>query len=281
MRFGVTVFLTDYTIGPGELAREVEARGFSSMFTPEHTHIPVSRKTPPPMGEPLPKQYLHSLDPFVALSYAAAATTTLRVGTGICLPAQHDPISLAKTVATLDHVSDGRFIFGVGFGWNREEIEDHGVPYTRRREVVRERVMAMKELWTKDEASFDGEFVRFESSWSWPKPAQKPHPPIYIGGTGGPKLFREAAQWADGWAPIGGRGIKANLPLLHEACEKVGRHPSEIEVMPFGSLPDAGKIEYFASLGISEVVLGVDPGTRDEVLPILDRYAKEVEPFRD
>ncbi|MEX2394958.1 MAG: LLM class F420-dependent oxidoreductase [Actinomycetota bacterium] len=279
MKFGVTVFLTDYTIDPAEFAREVEARGFVSMFTPEHTHIPSSRKTPPPMGEPLPKQYFHALDPFVALSYAAAATKGLRVGTGICLPAQHDPIALAKTVATLDHLSNGRFIFGVGFGWNVEEVEDHGVPFKRRREAVRERVQAMKKLWTDDEASFDGDFVSFEPSFSWPKPVQKPHPPVYIGGAGGPKLFKEAALWADGWAPIGGRGIKANLPKLHEECERIGRDPSEINVMPFGSLPDAGKIEYFATLGIDEVVLGVDPGPRDVVLPILDRYAKEVSGF--
>jgi probable F420-dependent oxidoreductase len=279
MKFGVTVFLTDYTIDPAELAREIESRGFASMFTPEHTHIPSSRKTPPPMGEPLPKQYYHALDPFVALSYAAAATKDLRVGTGICLPAQHDPISLAKTVATLDHLSGGRFIFGVGFGWNVEEVEDHGVPFKRRREAVRERVQAMKELWTKDEGSFEGEFARFDPSFSWPKPVQKPHPPIYIGGAGGPKLFKEAALWADGWAPIGGRGIKANLPKLHAECERIGRDPSEIKVMPFGSLPDAGKIEYFSTLGIDEVVLGVDPGPRDVVLPILDRYAKEVAGF--
>ena len=281
MKFGVTVFLTDYTIDPADLAREVESRGFASMFTPEHTHIPSSRKTPPPMGEPLPKQYFHALDPFVALTYAAAATTTLRVGTGICLPAQRDPITLAKTVATLDHLSNGRFVFGVGFGWNKEEIEHHGVPFGRRREAVAERVSAMKALWTNDEASFDGEFVAFEPSFSWPKPVQKPHPPIYIGGSGGPKLFRHAAMWADGWAPIGGRGIKASLPLLHAECEKQGRDPSEMKVMPFGSLPDAGKIEYFATLGIDEVVLGVDPGGRDVVLPILDRYAAAVEEFRD
>jgi probable F420-dependent oxidoreductase len=281
VKFGVTVFLTDYTIEPGELGPEVEGRGFTSLFTPEHTHIPVSRRTPPPMGEPLPKQYRHALDPFVALSWIAATTKTLRVGTGICLVAQHDPIVLAKTVATLDHLSGGRFVFGVGFGWNREEAEDHDVPFARRREVVHQKVDAMKQLWTNDEGSYQGEFAHFEPSWSWPKPVQQPYPPVYIGGAGGPKLFRACAQWADGWIPIGGRGIKANLPLLRAEYEKAGRDPETIKIIPFGSLPDAGKLEYFATLGIDEVVLGVDPGPRDVVLPILDRYASEVEGFRD
>jgi probable F420-dependent oxidoreductase len=279
VRFGVTVFLTDYSIDPSELGREVEARGFHSMYTPEHTHIPASRKTPPPMGEPLPKQYFHALDPFVALSFAAAATKDLRVGTGICLVAQHDPIVLAKEVATLDHLSGGRFDFGVGFGWNRDEMEHHGVPYRRRREVVRERVLAMKELWTQEQGSFDGEFTSFTPSFSWPKPAQTPHPPVYLGGAGGPKLFANVAEWADGWIPIGGRGIKASLPALREAYEKAGRDPETIKIIPFGSLPDQGKLEYFGTLGIEEIVLGVEPGGRDIVLPVLDRFADEIKAF--
>jgi probable F420-dependent oxidoreductase len=277
MKFGITAFLTDYSIDPASFAREVEARGFHSMWTPEHTHIPSARKTPAPMGEPLPKQYSHSLDPFVALSYAAAATEKLRVGTGICLVAQHDPIVLAKKVATLDHLSGGRFDFGIGFGWNREEMEHHGVPYDRRRRFVRERVLAMKELWSKDEASYDGEFVRFEETWSWPKPVQKPHPPLYIGGMGGPTLFEHVAEWSDGWIPIGGRGIRDRLPSLREQYERNGRDPDSIKIIPFGSLPSQGKLEYFASMGIEEVVLGVDPGGPDVVLPILDAYAKEIE----
>ena len=281
MRFGVTVFLTDYTIDPAELAREVEARGFASMYTPEHTHIPVSRKTPPPMGEPLPKQYFHALDPFVALSWAAAATTNLRIGTGVCLVAQHDPIVLAKTVATIDHLSGGRFDFGVGFGWNQDEAEHHGVPFKQRRDVVREKVLAMRALWENEQGAFDGEYASFTPSWSWPKPVQQPHPPIYIGGAGGPKLFKHIAGWADGWIPIGGRGIKASLPALRAEYEKAGRDPDTIKIVPFGSLPDAGKLEYFATLGINEVVLGVDPGPRDVVLPILDRYAAEVEALRE
>jgi probable F420-dependent oxidoreductase len=233
------------------------------------------------MGEPLPKQYPHSLDPFVALSWAAAATEKLRVGTGCCLVAQNDPIILAKEVATLDHLSGGRFNFGVGFGWNAEEARDHGVPFKRRRDVVREKVLAMKELWTKEEASYEGEFVSFEPSWSWPKPVQQPNPPIYVAGAGGPKLFEHLAEWGDGWIPIGGRGIREKLPQLREAFEKVGRDPDGVKIVPFGSLPDAGKLEYFKTLGIDEVVLGVDAGTRDVVLPVLDRYATEVESFRE
>jgi probable F420-dependent oxidoreductase len=279
MKFGVTVFLTDYSIDPAELGREVEARGFHSMWTPEHTHIPVSRKTPPPMGEPLPKQYFHCLDPFVALSYAAAATKTLRVGTGICLVAQHDPIALAKTIATLDHLSGGRFDFGVGFGWNQDEMEHHGVPFAKRREMVRDRVKAIQALWTNEQGAYDGEFTKFEASYSWPKPKQEPYPPVYIGGAGGPRLFKHVAEWADGWIPIGGRGIKAKLPQLRAEYEKLGRDPDSVKVIPFGSLPDQGKLEYFASLGIEEIVLGVDPGGRDVVLPILDRYAKEIATF--
>lgn len=280
MKFGVTVFLTDYTITPSELGREAEARGFTSLYTPEHTHIPVARKTPPPMGDPLPEQYLHALDPYVALSWVAASTQHLRVGTGCCLVAQHDPIVLAKEIASLDHLSGGRFTLGVGFGWNEEEGLDHGVEWKRRREVVREKILAMKALWSSDEAGFEGEFVRFEKSWSWPKPVQKPNPPIYVAGAGGPKLFANLAEWGDGWIPIGGRGIREKLPQLHDALAKVGRSPDDVKVIPFGSLPDPGKIEYFQKLGVDEVVLGVDPGPRDVVLPILDRYAKEVERFR-
>ncbi len=280
MRFGVTVFLTDYTIDPVELAREVEARGFHSMWTPEHTHIPVSRKTPPPMGEPLPQQYYHALDPFVALSAAAAATANLRVGTGICLVAQRDPIVLAKEVATLDLLSNGRFDFGVGFGWNRDEIEHHGVDFKKRREVVRERIQAIKALWTEEEASYHGEFTNFEPSFSWPKPKQQPYPPILLGGAPGPKLFKHIADWADGWIPIGGRGIKASLPALREEYERAGRDPDKIKIVPFGSLPDEGKLEYFGTLGIEEIVLGVQPGDREVVLPVLDKFASVIETFK-
>ena len=280
MRFGVTIFLTDRSIGPAEVAREAEARGFVSLMLPEHTHIPTSRATPAPMGEPLPEQYRRTLDPFVALTAAAAVTERMRLGTGICLVAQRDPIVTAKEIATLDHVSGGRFIFGVGYGWNAEEAEDHGVAFAERREIVREKVLAMKRLWTDEEASFDGKYVRFEQSWAWPKPVQQPHPPVWIGGAGGPLLFSAIADYADVWMPIGGRGVAKSLPLLHAALEEAGRDPASVPVVPFGSIPDPGKLEYFGSLGIDEVVLNLPTGTRDEVLPWLDRNAEAVAQFR-
>jgi probable F420-dependent oxidoreductase len=278
MRFGLTIFFTDRSIGPAELAREAEDRLFTSLFLPEHTHIPTGRWTPAPMGEPLPEQYWRTLDPFVALTAAAAATDRMRVGTGICLVAQRDPIVTAKEIATLDHLSGGRFVFGIGYGWNVEEMADHGVEPKRRREVVREKVLAMRRLWEDDEATFEGEFVRFERSWAWPKPARRV--PVLIGGAGGPKLFAQVAEFADGWIPIGGRGIKAGLPLLHRACEGRGRDPSSVMVVPLGSIPEGGKLEYFAALGIEETVLTLPSGRRDEVLAVLDDYVKIVEPFR-
>jgi probable F420-dependent oxidoreductase len=279
MRFGITSFLTDQSIAPDELAREAEERGFDSLFVPEHTHIPSARTTPAPMGGELPAFYSRLLDPFVSLTTAAAATTRLRVGTGICLVAQHDPIVLAKQVASIDHVSGGRFTFGIGFGWNVEELEDHGVAYGERRDVVRERMLAMQALWASDEASFDGAHVRFGPAWSWPKPAQRPRPPVLIGGAGGPKLFAHVIEYADGWIPIGGRGLTAMLPELRALAERNGRDPDTLRVVPFGSLPDAGKLEHFAQLGIDEVVLGTPSGPRDVILPVLDDYARVIESF--
>ena len=281
MKFGVTVFLSDESIGPAEAAREAEARGFASMYIPEHTHIPVGRRTPAPMGEPLPHYYWHTLDPFVAMTAAAAATETLRVGTAILLVAQRDPIVTAKEVATLDLLSGGRVTLGIGFGWNQDEIEDHGVDFKRRREVVREKVLAMQRLWADDEASFEGESVSFERSWAWPKPVQQPWPPIFVGGIGGPKLFAAIADYGDGWMPIGGRGIKAALPELQRAYEDAGRDPDTVEVKPLGSMPEPGKIEYFASLGVRETVLGLTHGPRDVVLEEMDSFAKMVEAYRD
>ncbi|HEX9713781.1 MAG TPA: LLM class F420-dependent oxidoreductase [Actinomycetota bacterium] len=279
MRFGVTVFLTDQGIDPVTAARAAEERGFSSLFMPEHTHVPASRATPAPMGEPLPEQYYRCLDPFVALMAAAAATERLRVGTGICLVAQHDPIDLAKQVASIDVLSGGRFDFGIGFGWNVEEMAHHGVDYARRREVVREKMLAMKALWSSETAGFDGEFVRFAPSFSWPKPSQRPNPPVFIGGAGGPKLFAAIAEYADGWMPIGGRGVKAKLPLLQDAFASAGRDPADIRVVPFGSIPDPGKLEYFASLGIDELIIGLTYGSADVVLPEMDKIAEMVAPF--
>jgi probable F420-dependent oxidoreductase len=277
MQFGVTMFGTDRAMRPDELARAAEERGLSSLYLPEHTHIPLSRRTPPPTGdEVLPDYYARSFDPFVALTAAAAATERLRVGTGICLVAQRDPIVTAKVVASLDHLSDGRFVFGVGFGWNFDEIEDHGVDVHRRRDVAREHVLAMQRLWADDEASFDGEFVRVPPSWAWPKPVQKPWPPVLIGGAAGPKLFAHVAEYADGWIPIGGGGVRAALPELHRAVEAAGRDPATVRVVPFGTIPDPGKLDYYASLGIDEVVLRVPVAERDVVLPVLDEFGELV-----
>jgi probable F420-dependent oxidoreductase len=277
VKLGVTMFMTDQAIGPIELAREVEARGFHSLYIPEHTHIPTSRKTPAPTGDPvLPEEYKRTLDPFVALSAAAAVTRRITIGTGICLVAQRDPIVTAKAVATLDVISSGRFVFGIGFGWNVEEMADHGVDVRRRRARVREHVLAMQALWANDRASFAGEFVRFEESWSWPKPVQKPRPPILIGGAAGPTLFAHIAEYADGWIPIGGAGIRAVLPDLHRAMEAAGRDPAAVRVVPFGTVPDPGKLEYYESLGVTEVVLRVPSAPRDQVLPVLDAYSKQL-----
>jgi len=276
VKFGVTMFMTDQTIGPVALAREVEARGLHSLYVPEHTHIPTSRRTPAPTGDgELAEEYKRTLDPFVALAMAAAVTERLVVGTGICLVAQRDPIVTAKAVASLDRETAGRFVFGIGFGWNADEIEHHGVDMKRRRDVAREHVLAMKALWRDDVASFDGEFVHLSPSWSWPKPAPG-RPPILIGGAPGPKLFAHVAEYADGWIPIGGAGVRAAVVDLERACEARGRDPRSLSIVPFGTVPDAGKLDYYASIGIEEVVLRLAGGSRDEVLPRLDRLAELV-----
>jgi probable F420-dependent oxidoreductase len=277
MRLGVTMFGTDQSMRPDELAREVEDRGFVSLYLAEHTHIPASRRTPAPTGEDtLPDYYSRSFDPLVALAMAAAVTERLLVGTGICLVAQREPIVTAKAVASLDHLSGGRFVFGIGFGWNEDEIENHGVPMHRRRDVAREHMLAMQRLWADDEASFEGEFVQLPPSWAWPKPVQTPWPPVLIGGAAGPTLFEHVAEYADGWIPIGGAGVRTALPELHRAVEAAGRDPATIRVVPFGTIPDRGKLDYYESLGIDEVVLRVPAGGRDLAMPVLDEYSELV-----
>jgi probable F420-dependent oxidoreductase len=274
MRFGVTMFATDQSMNVVELAREAEARGFDSLFLPEHTHIPVERRTPPPTGDAeLADEYKRTLDPLIALAAAATATDHIRLGTGIALPAQREPIVTAKAIATLDQLSGGRFVFGIGFGWNEDELEDHGITMKDRRAVVRERVLAMKALWTEDIAGYEGEFVNVSPSWSWPKPAQRPHPPVLIGGAAGPKMFAHIAEYADGWIPIGGAGLTKALPELRAVVEAAGRDPSSLEIVPFGSIPDQGKLDHFTEIGVTECVLRIPSGTRDEVLPALDKWA--------
>ncbi len=275
MKIGITMFCTDEAMNPAELAREAEQRGFESFYIPEHTHIPSCRRTPAPTGDPeLPREYRRTLDPFVTLAAAATVTSRIKIGTGICLVAQRDPIVTAKEVASLDLLSGGRFIFGIGFGWNREEIASHGTDFRRRREIARERILAMQKLWSEDEAAFAGEFVNFEASWAWPKPVQKPWPRILIGGAAGPKMFAHIAEYADGWIPIGGGGISKVLPDLRRAMEEKGRDPATLEIIPFGTVPDPGKFEYYQSLGISEVVLRIPSAPKDVVMPKLDEYAE-------
>jgi probable F420-dependent oxidoreductase len=275
LALGITTFVTDETIDPVTLAREVEGRGFHSLYVPEHTHIPTSRRTPAPTGEEvLPEEYKRTLDPFVTLAAAAAVTSRIRLGTAICLVAQRDPIVTAKEVATLDRISGGRFVFGVGFGWNREEMESHGTEFQSRRALTREKVLAMQALWSNDRAAYAGDLVRFEESWAWPKPLQKPRPPVLLGGGAGPKLFAHIAEYGDGWMPIGGAGVRAALPDLHRAMEKAGRNPAELELVLLGTIPDPGKLEYYASIGVTEVVIRIPSAPVDAVLPALDRYAK-------
>jgi probable F420-dependent oxidoreductase len=271
------MFATDVSMSVPELARAAEERGLHSLFIPEHTHIPTSRRTPPPTGDDqLAEEYRRTVDPFVALGAAAAVTASIRLGTGICVVAQREPIVTAKAVATLDQLSNGRFDFGIGFGWNHDEMENHGVDVKRRRELVREHVLTMRALWNDEVASFDGQFVELAPSWAWPKPVQAGGPPVLIGGAPGPKLFAAIAEYGDGWIPIGGAGIRAAIPDLHSAYEAIGRDPTGLRIVPFGTIPDAGKLDYYESLGIDEVVLRVPTADAGTVVPILDRYAELV-----
>jgi len=264
-------------MSPVELAREAEARGFSSLYLPEHTHIPTSRRTPPPTGEAtLAEEYRRTLDPFVALAAAAALTSRLRLGTAVALVAQRDPIVLAKEIATLDLLSEGRVVLGVGYGWNVDEMESHGVAYATRRRLVREKMLAIEALWANDIAAFEGETLRLAPSWQWPKPVQKPRPPVLIGGAPGPKLFADIAEWADGWMPIGGKSVRECLPRLRTALQERGRDPGALQVVPIGVLPSPEKLDHYAEIGVSEVALRLPSAPRDEVLRQLDSYRRYV-----
>ncbi|MFN7951503.1 MAG: LLM class F420-dependent oxidoreductase [bacterium] len=275
MKLGITIFATDQCMDVVELAREAEARGFHSLYIPEHTHIPTSRRTPPPTGDAvLAEEYKRTLDPFVALGACASATSKLVLGTGIALVAQRDPIVFAKEVATLDVLSRGRAVLGIGFGWNEDEMEDHGVAFKERREIAREKMLAMQALWANDVAEFQGTHVKIPPCWSWPKPLQRPRVPVLLGGGGGPKLFAHIAEYGDGWIPIGGAGVRELIPQLHEAVEARGRDPKAIRIVPFGTLPSPGKLDYYRSLGIDEVVLRIPSEARDAVMPRLDELAK-------
>jgi probable F420-dependent oxidoreductase len=276
-RIGVTIYSVDYAIRPDELAREAEARGFESLWVPEHSNIPTSRKTPWPgslSGEPLPKEYSHMHDAFVALSMAAAVTSTIRLGTGVMLPAQRDAIWTSKQISTLDFLSGGRVEVGVGIGWNQDEMESHGAVYSQRWDKTREVVEAMRELWRNEVAQYTGDIVHVPPTWQWPKPAQPGGPKVHLGGGTGPRLLGQVAKWADGWMPISARTSLANrLQLLREACDKVGRDPSTVEVSVFGATTDADGLTNLFEEGISRAILTLPPVGRDEVLPLLDEWA--------
>lgn len=284
MRIATTVFLTDRTIAPVPLARALEERGFSGLYLPEHTHIPVSRVTPAPMGGELPEMYGRTLDPFVALGQASAVTERLHLGTGITLVAQHDPIDLAKQIATLDHLSGGRVTLGIGYGWNVEEAADHGVEWRTRRELVRDRMALMRTLWSPHPTAYVGQFSSVQASSAHPKPVQPPRElapgvPLYgprtlIGGQAGPKLFAAIADHGDGWLPIGGGGLTESLPALRQVWEAAGRDPKSLQVVPYAVQPTPGKMSHYADLGIEEVVLQLPSEDEPAILRVLDEFGQ-------
>jgi probable F420-dependent oxidoreductase len=267
---GVAIFATDYSIEPPELARLAEERDFESVWFTEHTHIPVSRETPYPAGGELPPHYSHSHDLFVALSFAAAATERIKVGSGVCLVTEHDPIVLAKATASLDRLSGGRLLFGIGAGWNREEMSNHGTDPDRRFKLMRERVEAIKEIWTEDEAEYHGEFVDFDPIWCWPKPVQEPHPPILVGGNG-PRVLDRVLRYGDEWfpnrLPDGVEGLKARIDELRE---RAGRH---VPVSYFGVKPEPRAVERLAWAGVDRSIYYVSPdASPGEVEQLLDGF---------
>jgi probable F420-dependent oxidoreductase len=286
MRIGAMIFPTDLGIQPVELARELETRGWDSVWVPEHSHIPASRITPwggQPGAPPLPEFYWRTHDQFLALAAMSSVTTTLKLATGITLVAQRDPLWLAKEVATLDHLSGGRVIFGIGYGWNHEEMENHGLTEhdrSHRRALVREKVLAMKSLWADDEASFQGSSVRIAPSWAWPKPIQRPHPPIVLGGSPTPLHFRHIIEYCDGWMPIEGRwAIDEQWHALQRSAEEAGRDPSTIQLGVFAAKPDPAHLAHLRELGASFVALVLDPMNRDTAIEQLDRYAPLIAEF--
>ncbi len=279
--FGVLIFPTDYAIQPVPLARAAEERGFESLFFPEHTHIPTSRRSPWPGGGDLPKEYWHTHDPYVALAAAAAVTRTLKLGTGITLVTERDPILMAKQAASLDMVSDGRLILGIGAGWNVEEMANHGVDFRDRWKVLRERILAMRRIWSEDEAEFHGEFVDFDPIWSWPKPVQPGGPKILMGASS-KWTWARIAEYCDGWFPIHQNPRRASaqgavdyagaIASVRAAWADAGR-TGEPDFSIFGVGPDAARVRELMDLGFNRIVFALPPADADTVLPLLDRYA--------
>ena len=275
MDYALTIFPTQYSIDIRELAQAAEQRGFEALLVPEHTHIPASRRTPFPGGGELPRHYYSTYDPFVALAMAAAVTKKLKVGTGICLVIERDPITLAKEVASLDVLSGGRFIFGIGAGWNAEEMENHGTQFNTRRRVLREKIEAMKAIWTQQAAEYHGQFVNFDPIWSDPKPLQKPHPPILIGG-GTPAAMRAALRYCDGWMPIPGRAggdLLGAIGEFHRMAQEAGRDPKSIPLSLFMAPSDRKVLDQFAQEGVQRAIFALPSDSREKVMPLLDRYA--------
>jgi len=273
MHFGGAMAFTDSSISAMELARALEERGFESIWAPEHSHIPLTRKTPYPGGE-LPKYFHEIMDPFVVLAAASQVTRTIKFGTGVLLVQQRDTIQTAKLVASLDHVSQGRFLFGVGGGWNQDEMENHGTVYATRFKRMRETIEAMKEIWTKEKPEYHGEFVNFDPMMMGPKPVQSPHPPIHVGGAF-PHGARRALRYGDGWIPVAGReDLSDVIPKFHQMAREAGRNPESIEITLFGLGEDIDKLKRFGDMGVARVVPMFAPEKADTVLPIVDRWTK-------
>ncbi len=275
MHFGASMFFTDYSMSPAALARALEERGFESVWAPEHSHIPTSRLSPWGGGGELPKKYYDVMDPFVTLTMAATVTKTLKVATGVCLVTQRDPIQTAKLVASIDQVSGGRFLFGIGNGWNAEEMADHGTTdFKGRHKLARERIEAMKAIWTKSKASYDGDLVKFGEMMAWPKPVQKPHPPILVGGAF-PYAARRAAAYGDGWIPLASRGadIDTNISEFRQMLAQRGRDPATVPISLFQMTEDLDRIKRYRDMGIDRVVVSLESEPAETILPILDRWA--------
>jgi probable F420-dependent oxidoreductase len=276
MQFGAAMFFTDYSIGPAELGVALEQRGFESLWVPEHSHVPLPRVTPFPAGGDLPKPYYDIMDPFVVLTAAAAVTQRLRLGTGVCLIAQRDPIQTAKLVASIDQVSAGRFLFGVGNGWNAEEMANHGTAFATRHKLARERIEAMKAIWTETQPEYHGEFVDFAPLLAWPKPVQQPHPPVIVGGAF-PYGARRAIRYGDGWVPRASRqtyaDVAAFLPQFRRMATEAGRDPDSLPITIFRVSENLDRLRHYRDLGVARAVISVPAAKADEVLPLLDRWA--------
>lgn len=283
MDFGLFIFPTDQTLGPIEAAHHAEAAGFESIWFPEHSHIPVSRETPwggVKGAKPLPDWYWRTLDAFVALAAAAATTERIKLGTGITLVAQRDPIWLAKEVASIDFLSGGRMLFGIGYGWNKEEIASHGVDYSERREVLRESILLMKELWTKEEAEFQGEVLKLEPSWAWPKPIQKPHPPIIMGGGAGPKTIADMVEFCDGWMPLVTRhDVAGKIAEVKRAVESAGRDPNEFTITAYGTKATDDNIESLIELKVNRIVFNLRQKSPAEVSEQIEELGHLIRKF--